>query len=67
MAGKLTSRWSANSSQMRRPSTQQRKAATGDDALWSLDPTVGLEPNLVKPAARLGFWLASDDVRWLLR
>lgn len=41
VAGKLTSRWSASSSQMRRPSTQQRRARAGDGASLSMNANIG--------------------------
>src|SRR5206468_10354555 len=46
VAGKLTSRWSASSSQMRRPSTQHRSARGGDDSLLSMDPNIGVNQGL---------------------
>ena len=45
-AGKLNSRWSANSSQTRRPSTQQRRAGTGDGSLLSMEPNISVYQGL---------------------
>jgi hypothetical protein len=61
VAGKLTSRWSASSIQMRRPSTQQRTAATGCCPLVSMEANIGIQKRLAmlldEPVnvAQLGF------------
>jgi hypothetical protein len=46
VAGKLTSRSSDNSSQMRRSSTQQRRAAIGEGALLSMKRSIGVNQGL---------------------
>ena len=61
VAGKLTNRWSASSSQMRRPSTQQRTAATACVSLVSMEANIGVQQCLAMllheplDVARLGW------------
>lgn len=48
-AGKLTRRLSSSSNQMRRSSTQQRRARTGAGASWSMKSNIGVRQGLTMP------------------